>query len=154
MPTTQAAAPTITSAGTRPATPRKLFVTLPVGDLQRAVTFYEALGFTFHPQFTDATTAAMLVGEDAYAMLMARERFATFTTRRTADPREATGALHALSAESRAEVDALVQRAVAAGGAPGPDRQDHGFMYEWSFEDPDGHQWGVFWMDPSVVAGG
>jgi predicted lactoylglutathione lyase len=119
MTTTQAAAPTITSAGTRPATPRKLFVTLPVGDLQRAVTFYEALGFTFNLQFTDATAAAMLVGEDAYAMLMTRERFATFTTRRTADPREVTGALLALSAASRAEVDALVQRAVAAGGRPG-----------------------------------
>jgi predicted lactoylglutathione lyase len=96
----------------------------------------------------------MLVGEDAYAMLMARERFATFTTRRTADPREATGALHALSAESRAEVDALVQRAVAAGGAPGPDQAGPRVHVRVELRGPDGHQWGVFWMDPSVVAGG
>lgn len=154
MATPQAPAPSITNAGSRPATPRKLFVSLPVRDLQRAITFYEALGFTFNPQATDATATMMFIGEDAYAGLMTRERFATLSPRPIADPREAMGALLALSAGSRTEVDALVHQAVAAGGASGADQQDHGFMYEWSFYDLDGHGWGVFWMDPGAVGGG
>jgi hypothetical protein len=154
MATPQAPAPSITNAGSRPATPRKLFVSLPVRDLQRAITFYEALGFTFNPQATDATATMMFIGEDAYAGLMTRERFAALSPRPIADPREAMGALLALSAGSRTEVDALVHQAVAAGGASGADQQDHGFMYEWSFHDPDGHAWGVFWMDPGAVGGG
>ena len=154
MATPQAAAPSLTNVGSRPATPRKLFLSLPVRDLQRAITFYEALGFTFNAQATDATATMMFIGEDAYAGLMTHERFATLSPRPIADPREAIGALLALSAESRAEVDALVHAAVAAGGASGADRQDHGFMYEWSFYDLDGHGWGVFWMDPGAVGGG
>lgn len=151
MSTAQSTAPTITNAGSTPATPRKLFVSLPVEDLQRTITFYEALGFVFNLQFTDANTTAMLIGEDAYAMFATRERFATLTPRPIADPRAVAGTLLALSAVSRAEVDALVQRAVAAGGTAGSDQQDHGFMYEWSFYDPDGHGWGLFFMDPSVI---
>jgi hypothetical protein len=85
---------------------------------------------------------------------MTRERFSAPSPRPIADPREALGALLALSAASRTEVDALVHQAVAAGGAPGTDQQDHGFMYEWSFHDRDGHGWGVLWMDPVVVGGG
>lgn len=122
-------------------------------DLQRSITFYEALGFTFDLQATDASTTMMFVGEDAYAMLGTRERFAALSPRPIADPRETLSVLLALGVESRAEVDALVQQAVAAGGASGADREDHGFMYEWSFHDPDGHAWGVFWMDPGAVGG-
>ena len=103
MSTPQAPAPSLTNVGTRPATPRQLFVSLPVRDLQRAITFYEALGFTFNAQATDATATMMFVGADAYAGLMTHERFATLSPRPIADPREAIGALLALSAESRAE---------------------------------------------------
>ena len=151
MSTTQAPAPTITNEGTRPATPRKLFVNIPVRDLQRAVTFFETLGFTFNRQFTDATATCMLVGEDAYFMLLTEERFAGFSKRPSADTRETTTALFALSADSREAVDAMVERAIAAGGAPAAEPQDHGFMYGSSFYDPDGHHWEVFWMDPSAV---
>ena len=153
MSTTQAPAPRITNAGTRPATPRKLFVNIPVSDVQRSITFFEALGFTFNVQFTDATAAAMLVGEDAYFMLLQRERFTGFSQRPLGDPRRETNALFALSASSREEVDALVRRAVAAGGSHATDPQDHGFMYGWSFYDLDGHHWEVFWMDPAVIQG-
>jgi predicted lactoylglutathione lyase len=146
MTSVQAPAPTITNAGTVPETPRKLFVNIPVADLQRSITFFEALGFRFNPQFTDATATCMLVGTDAYVMLLTRERFATFSRRPTGDPRAATGALFAFSVDSRAEVDAMVARAVAAGGSHALDAQDHGFMYGWSFYDPDGHHWEVFWM--------
>lgn len=153
MSTTQAPAPTITNAGTTPRTPHKLFVNIPVTNLQRSIEFFEALGFNFNVQFTDATATCMLVGEDAYFMLLVRERFATFTKRPVGDARTETGALFAISVNSRAEVDAMVRKAVAAGGAHALEPQDHGFMYGWSFYDLDGHHWEVFWMDPSAIAG-
>ena len=153
MSTTQSPAPTITNAGTRPITPHKLFVNIPVGDVQRAIRFFEALGFAFNPQFTDASATCMLVGEDAYFMLLSRERFAGFSKRPTSDPRTETGALFALSVSSREEVDAMVKKAIDAGGSYAADQQDHGFMYGWSFYDLDGHHWEVFWMDPSTITG-
>jgi uncharacterized protein len=153
MSTSQAAAPRLTNPGNKPVTPRKLFVNIPVRDLQRSIDFFQALGFTFNAQFTDATATAMLVGEDAYFMLLTHEKFASFTKRPMGDPRKETTALYALGVESRAAVDAMVHKAVASGGAHALDPQDHGFMYGWSFYDPDGHHWEVFWMDPSVVVG-
>jgi predicted lactoylglutathione lyase len=153
MSTTQAPAPTITNAGTRPITPHKLFVNIPVGDVQRAIRFFEALGFAFNPQFTDATSTCMLVGEDAYFMLLDNARFTGFSKRPVGDPRRETNAMFALSVNSRAEVDEMVAKALAAGGTHAADAQDHGFMYGWSFYDLDGHHWEVFWMDPSAVNG-
>jgi len=151
--TTQTPAPTITNAGTRPTTPHKLFVNIPVSDLQRSIRFFESLGFAFNPQFTDATATCMLVGEDAYFMLLDRERFTGFSKRPLGDPRRETNALFAISVGSREEVDAMVRNAVAAGGSHAVDPQDHGFMYGWSFYDLDGHHWEVFWMDPAAVQG-
>lgn len=146
MTTPQAAAPTIRNAGTGAATPRQLFVSLPVSDLQRSISFYEALGFTFNAQATDAHSSMMFIGDGATAMLATRERFAAQSPKPIADPRETLGVLLALSAQNRDDVDALVQKAVAAGGTAGTDQQDHGFMYEWSFYDLDGHGWGLFAM--------
>jgi predicted lactoylglutathione lyase len=151
MSTTQGTAPRLTNAGTKPATPRKLFVNIPVRDLQRSIDFFQALGFTFNAQFTDATATAMLVGEDAYFMLLTHEKFASFTRRPMGDPRKETTALYALGVESRIAVDEMVSQAVAQGGSHALEPQDHGFMYGWSFYDPDGHHWEVFWMDPAVV---
>jgi uncharacterized protein len=146
--------PTIRNAGTRPPTPHKLFVNLPVNDLQRTIEFFEALGFAFNTQFTDATATCMLVGEDAYVMFLVRDRFQGFSKRRRlADPKTETTALFSFSVNSRAEVDEIVKKAVAAGGTAGDDKEDHGFMYEWSFYDLDGHGWGVFWMDPAAIQG-
>jgi predicted lactoylglutathione lyase len=153
MSTAQAPAPTIRNAGTTPITPHKLFVNLPVNDLQRSITFFETLGFAFNPQYTDATATCMLVGEDAYFMLLVKERFADFSKRPMGDPRRETNALFALSVNSRAEVDEMVHKAVAAGGSHAVDPQDHGFMYGWSFRDPEGYHWEVFWMDPKAVNG-
>ena len=150
MSTTQESAPTIRNAGTKAVNPRKLFVNIPVEDLQRSIEFFEALGFTFNLQFTDATATSMLVGEDAYFMLLKKDRFVEFSKAPLADPRQATGALFAISVNSREEVDEMVKKAVAAGGSYAVDSQDHGFMYGWSFKDPDGYHWEVFWMDPSV----
>ena len=150
MTATQNSTPRLTNPGTKAATPRKLFVNIPVRDLQRSIDFFEALGFTFNAQFTDHTATAMLVGEDAYFMLLTHEKFASFSKRPIGDPAATTAALYALGVESRAAVDEMVSKAVAHGGSHALDPQDHGFMYGWSFYDPDGHHWEVFWMDPSV----
>ena len=135
----------------RLANPRKLFVNIPVSDLGKSVAFFTRLGFTFNPQFTDETATCMLVGEDAYFMLLTRPRFAEFAKRPVSDPSMTTGALFALSTSTRAEVDTLVETAIAAGGRHAADPMDHGFMYAWSFFDLDGHHWEVFWMDPAHV---
>ena len=149
----QAPAPKIRNAGTKPPTPHKLFVNLPVNDLQRTIEFYETLGFVFNTQFTDATATCMLVGEDAYVMFLVQDRFKGFTKRTMGDPTKVTTALFSFSVNSRAEVDGIVNKAVALGATAGDDKEDHGFMYEWSFYDLDGHGFGVFWMDPQAVHG-
>ena len=154
MTTTQtAAAPTLRNAATAPPTPRKLFVNIPVRDLQRSVDFFASLGFAFNPQFTDATATCMLVGEDAYFMLLDRARFTGFSKRPVGDPQAQTSALFALSVDSREAVDATVRRAIDAGGSHAAEPVDHGFMYGWSFYDLDGHHWEVFWMDPAALGG-
>jgi predicted lactoylglutathione lyase len=84
-------------------------------------------------------------------MLLEKERFATFSKRPLSDSRTQTGALYSFSVNSRAEVDEMVKKAIAAGGSYAKDPQDHGFMYGWSFYDLDGHHWEVFWMDPSAI---
>jgi predicted lactoylglutathione lyase len=95
----------------------------------------------------------MLVGEDAYFMLITPEKFKEFSRRPVGDSHKETNALFAISVNSRAEVDALVEKALATGGSPAADPQDHGFMYVRSFYDLDGHHWEVLWMDPSAING-
>jgi predicted lactoylglutathione lyase len=151
MSTTETATPTIRNAGTKPTTPRKLFVNIPVRDLQRSIDFFETLGFTFNTQFTDATATCMLVGEDAYFMLMTAEKFRDFSKRPLGDAQKETNALFAISVSGREEVDTLVEKALAIGGSLAADPQDQGFMYVRSFYDLDGHHWEVFWMDPSAI---
>jgi uncharacterized protein len=133
-------------------TTRKIFVNLAVRDLERSKGFFAKLGFGFNPKFTDDNAACMIVSEDAYVMLLGEPFFRTFTRREPCDTRKQTEALLALSCNSRAEVDALVKKAIAAGGQHAMDPQDHGFMYGWSFYDPDGHHWEVFWMDPEAAS--
>lgn len=145
--------PTITNAATKAKNPRKLFVNILISDLQRSIVFFEKLGFSFNTQFTDHTATAMLVGEDAYFMLLTPGKFAQFTTRPLGDVAASTSAIYALGVNSKEEVDAMVNAAVAAGGSHAMPPQDHGFMYGWSFYDLDGHHWEVFYMDPSFVQG-
>jgi len=133
------------------ATARKLFVNIPVRDLQKSMAFFSALGFEFNKQFTDDKAACMVVSEEAYFMLLTEPFFKTFTTRAINDTATQTEALFALSCDSRAEVDELVKKALAAGGSKAMEPQDHGFMYGWSFYDIDGHHWEVLWMDPATI---
>ena len=136
---------------TAPPAARKLFVNLPVRDLKRSMQFFAALGFEFNPRFTDEKAACMILSEEAAVMLLVEPFFRTFTTREVCDTTSHTEALLSFSCASRAEVDDIVKRAVAAGGKQVNSPQDYGFMYDWSFEDLDGHGWGVLWMDPAAV---
>ena len=135
------------------ATSRKMFLNLAVKDLDRSVDFFSTLGFAFNPQFTDETATCMLVGEDAYVMLLTEPKFADFTTKPTADATAATEAIVALTADTREEVDAFADTALANGASPAKEPMELGFMYGRSFADPDGHHWEIFWMDPAASTG-
>jgi uncharacterized protein len=133
---------------------RMLFVSLPVEDLERSKDFFAKLGLAYNPNFTDDTAACMLVGEDAFVMLLTREKFAEFSKLPLADPRTHALALYSLSASSRDEVDAISAAALAAGGIEADEAEDYGFMYSRSFFDLDGHGWQVMWMDPAAAEQG
>ena len=126
---------------------RLIFVNLPVADLAAARAFYEAIGFTNNPQFTDETAACMVLTETIHVMLLTHEKFSQFTPKAIADARAVSEVLICISAESREEVDEITDKALAAGGREPRDKQDYGFMYGRSFEDPDGHIWEPMWMD-------
>jgi uncharacterized protein len=130
---------------------RKIFVNLAVRDLKKSMGFFSALGFSFNPKFTDDNAACMIVSDEAFVMLLAEPYFRTFTRREPCDTSRHSEGLYALSCVSRAEVDDMVKKAMAAGATRAMDPQDHGFMYAWSFYDLDGHHWEVFWMDPQAV---
>jgi predicted lactoylglutathione lyase len=134
---------TDSSAGP-PAGARKVFVNLPVRDLGRSVAFFTALGFTFDTQFTDERATAMVVNGEAFVMLLVEDFFTTFTGAPVPTTSEV---VIALSADSRDEVDELVGRALAAGGATAQDKVSDGPMYGWSFLDPDGHHWELIHLD-------
>ena len=125
-----------------------IFVNLPVADLARATAFYEAIGAKKNEQFCDATASCMVFSETIHAMLLTHDKFRQFTPKAIADARTTSEVLICLSAESRVAVDATVDKAAPAGGKADPTpKQDHGFMYGRSFEDPDGHIFEVMWMD-------
>ncbi|WP_262269062.1 VOC family protein [Microvirga yunnanensis] len=128
--------------------PKMIFVNLPVADLSKSIAFYEALGAVKNEQFTDHTAACMVFSETIHAMLLTHDKFRQFTPKRIADARETSEVLICLSADSRDQVDGTLAKAAAAGGRADPaPKQDYGFMYGRSFEDPDGHIWEVMWMD-------
>jgi hypothetical protein len=130
---------------------RKVFINLPVADLDKSVDFFTQLGFTFDPKFTDEKATCMNLSDEAFVMLLVTDRFKDFTKKDIGDATRSTEVILALSAESRDEVDELVGKALAAGGQPSNDKMDLGSMYGWSFQDLDGHLWEVMHMDQSAL---
>ncbi len=132
--------------------PKMVFINLPVADLARATAFYQAIGAVKNEQFSDATASGMVFSDTIHVMLLTHDKFRQFTPKAIADARATSEVLICLSADSRADVDHMVAKSVAAGGRadPGP-QQDYGFMYGRSFEDPDGHIWEVMWMDVAAA---
>jgi uncharacterized protein len=128
-----------------------IFVNLPVKNLNKSIEFFTKLGFTFNQQFTDETATCMIVTDDIFVMLLTEEKFKTFTPKEICDAKKYTEALVCLSLESRAKVDEMVRKAVAAGGTTYNEPQDHGFMYGHGFQDLDGHIWELIYMEPSAI---
>jgi len=129
----------------------KIFVNLPVKNLDRSVEFFTKLGFSFNAQFTDETATCMVVSEDIFVMLLTEAKFKEFTPNPICDATKSTEVLVCLSSESREEVDKMISNAVAAGGTTYNEPQDYGFMYSHGFQDLDGHIWETMFMEPSAV---
>jgi predicted lactoylglutathione lyase len=124
--------------------PTKIFVNLPVKDLDKSMGFFKKLGFSFNPQFTDETAACMVISDDIYAMLLTHKKFKEFTKKEIADATKTTEVLIALSMDSRDKVDSFVDKALSLGATKAREPADHGFMFERSFNDLDGHIWEIF----------
>jgi predicted lactoylglutathione lyase len=130
---------------------RKIFVNLPVTDLEKSKAYFENMGFSFNKQFTNQEAACMVVSEDIFVMLLTRPNFKQFTKKEISDPAKTAQVILALSANSRDEVDSLVSKGIQFGGRQASHPKEFGFMYGKSFEDLDGHIWEVMWMEPSVI---
>src|SRR5688500_19091080 len=129
----------------------KIFVNLPVKDLNRSMEFFTRLGFKNNPQFTDHTATCMIVSDDIFVMLLTEAKFKTFTPKAICDATKNTEVLVCLSCASRDAVEEMVRKAVAAGGSMYAESKDYGFMYQHGFQDPDGHLWELVYMNPEAV---
>ena len=127
--------------------PQMIFVNLPVQDLDRSKAFFAALGYSFNPAFTDENAACMVVSESIFVMLLVNPFFQQFTTKTIVDAHRQTEVITCLSADSRKAVDALVDKALAAGASEPQPARDYGFMYQRGFQDLDGHLWEIAHMD-------
>lgn len=130
--------------------PKQIFVNLPVKDLKRSIAFFTRLGFSFDPKFTDDKATCMIIGENIYAMLLVEDFFQGFTRKEICNTKKCSEVIVALSFDSREEVDAMVKGAEEAGGSIPAKPADHGWMYQWTFLDLDGHRWEPLYMDPNA----
>jgi uncharacterized protein len=124
----------------------QMFINLPIKDLPRSRKFFEEMGYSFNPQFSNDQGACLVLGEHSFAMLLTEPFFAGFVDKPIGDAHKSVLSLIALSCESRQKVDELVKLAVAGGATTPKPPNDHGFMYQHGFHDLDGHVWEVFWM--------
>jgi len=129
----------------------KIFVNLPVSDLNKSIEFFTKLGYSFNQQFTDEKATCMIISEDIYAMLLVKPFFQSFIKKEIADATKVTETFLCLSADSREAVDELVDKAIAAGATTVNGIDDQGFMYSRDFEDLDGHSWSIMYMDSSFI---
>ena len=125
----------------------KIFINLPVADLQKAKSFYTAIGFTNNPQFSDDTAACMVLTEEIYVMLLTHAKFSEFTTKEVGNALKTASVINCLSVDSTEEVNTMINKVLKAGGKEPMEAKDYGFMQQRSFEDLDGHLWEVLYMD-------
>ena len=129
----------------------QIYVNLPVKNLDSSVAFFTRLGFKFNPQFTDSKATCLVIGADSFVMLLVESFFQTFTPKKICDATQSTEVLVCLSCDSREKVDEMVALAVAAGATAPTAPQDHGFMYQYGFQDLDGHLWELMYMHMSAM---
>jgi len=132
-------------------TAQSLFINLPVNDLPKAIAFFTSLGFKFNPKFTNDQATCMIVNEHINVMLLTKPFFAGFTPKPLIDAHQTTGCCLSLAMDSKASVEALMAKAIAAGGQEHSQPKDYGFMYQRGFFDLDGHAWEVFYMNEAEM---
>ncbi len=130
----------------------KLFVNIPVNDLDRSIVFYKALGFTKNPQFSDETAACMVISEHNHVMLLTHDKFTSFSNAPIPNEDNRAGFMIAIECADRNEVDAKIAAGLKSGGSEPTPTVDYGFMYQRTIADPDGHRWEPFFMDINHVA--
>lgn len=130
---------------------RKVFINLPVKDLKKSIEFFTALGYSFNPQFSDEKAGSMIISDNIFAMLLTEDYFKTFTKKSISDAKKSTEVLIALDADSREDVQKMIAKAKELGATIYAEPQDHGWMYQHSFADLDGHQWEIIYMDESKI---
>jgi uncharacterized protein len=128
----------------------KIFVNLPVKNLDKSIEFFTKLGFKFNPQFTDKSATCMIVSDDIFVMLLTESRFKDFTPKEICDAIKSTEVLICLSSESRSQVDEMIRKAIESGGTSYNEPLDRGFIYVHGFQDLDGHIWEIMFMEPSA----
>lgn len=133
---------------------KQIFINLPVRDLPKSMAFYEALGFTNNPQFSDDAGKCMVYSDHIYVMLLSHEKFAGFATKPIADTRSGLAALYSLLADNVDAIHSMMDKGLAAGGTEPHEMRDYGFMQQRTIEDPDGHTWEVFYMDMTKIPAG
>ncbi|KAF2511898.1 VOC family protein [Flavobacterium foetidum] len=129
----------------------KIFLNLAVKDLDKAVSFYNKLGFSTDPKFTNEKGACLVIDENIFVMLLVEEFYQTFTKKQICDATKSSEALMAISVDSREQVDEMLEKAIKAGGTDYDQANDYGWMYQKTFLDIDGHHWEVFFMDESQI---
>lgn len=129
----------------------QVFINLPVADLARSMEFYSVIGFVNNPQFTDETAACMVLSDEIFVMLLTHKKFRDFTKKEIADTQKSIAVINALGMESVEKMNDMAEKALAAGGRESYEPKDYGFMQQRTFEDPDGHNWEVFYMDMSKL---
>lgn len=133
---------------------KTIFISLPVTDLAASAAFYRALGFEQNPRFSSDSTACVAWSETIQVMLLTHAKWHTLT-QRPFPPAGTGGHMLSLAMDTREAVDAMNAAAAAHGGqADANPAEDYGFMYSRDLADPDGHLWGVFWMDAAGAGGG
>ncbi|WP_269938434.1 VOC family protein [Arthrobacter sp. HY1533] len=134
--------------------PTQVFINLPTSDLDRSKAFFEGVGWRIEPNFTDQNAACVVVDEGIFLMILTKKFYETFTDKPIVDPATAIQVQTALSRDSREDVDAIMEKALASGGAEPRPAQEYGFMYSRDFEDPDGNLFSAVWMDPKAAEQG
>lgn len=130
---------------------KNIFVNLPIKDMEQSQNFFSNLGYTFNPQFTNDQGACLVLGENIFVMLLVESYFQTFIDKKICNTKTTTEVLLAISAESKDEVDTMMERVSESGGKVNDKIQDYGWMYSRSFEDLDGHIWEVVYVNMSEV---
>lgn len=126
---------------------KHMYINLPVKHVNESRAFFEQLGFDFHQQFTNDQAACLVINDTITVMLLSLKHFQSISEKQVVDARQASEVIISLQVDTKEEVDELVEQAIAAGGSPFKEKQDHDFMYGWSFQDLDGHLWEIFYMD-------